>query len=296
MDMSKKNFEFKNYPIVFIGSGISKRYLENYPTWEELLNEYWKITNPTNDFYSYLLTIKESHKNNSDNDIDHKIYTEAASKIENDYNLLFRTGKLKLNGLDAKRVFSEDISPFKYAICQRFSNNTIRKDVNLDELASFKTLIKKAKIIITTNYDAFIENLLQEQNVTPKLYIGNNGFFEDTIGWSELYKIHGDIKDPHSIIINKDDYEKYDNKSILISAKILSNMIKNPIVFLGYSLTDRNVKKLLSDFSSQLPREDGRKSAERIILIEYKENEQEVVPKQITDQQLQITYTSVKTD
>ncbi|HGT9221482.1 TPA: SIR2 family protein, partial [Escherichia coli] len=107
---------------------------------------------------------------------------------------------------------------------------------------------------------------------------------------------HGDIKDPHSIIINKDDYEKYDNKSILISAKILSNMIKNPIVFLGYSLTDRNVKKLLSDFSSQLPREDGRKSAERIILIEYKENEQEVVPKQITDQQLQITYTSVKTD
>ncbi|TWP54796.1 hypothetical protein FRA28_28475, partial [Escherichia coli] len=92
-----------------------------------------------NDFYSYLLTIKESHKNNSDNDIDHKIYTEAASKIENDYNLLFRTGKLKLNGLDAKRVFSEDISPFKYAICQRFSNNTIRKDVNLDELASFKT-------------------------------------------------------------------------------------------------------------------------------------------------------------
>ncbi|HFS3376809.1 TPA: SIR2 family protein, partial [Escherichia coli] len=174
--------------------------------------------------------------------------------------------------------------------------NTIRKDVNLDELASFKTLIKKAKIIITTNYDAFIENLLQEQNVTPKLYIGNNGFFEDTIGWSELYKIHGDIKDPHSIIINKDDYEKYDNKSILISAKILSNMIKNPIVFLGYSLTDRNVKKLLSDFSSQLPREDGRKSAERIILIEYKENEQEVVPKQITDQQLQITYTSVKTD
>ncbi|MDF6695329.1 hypothetical protein NLQ79_24840, partial [Escherichia coli] len=86
MDMSKKIFEFKNYPIVFIGSGISKRYLENYPTWEELLNEYWKITNPTNDFYSYLLTIKESHKNNSDNDIDHKIYTEAASKIENDYN------------------------------------------------------------------------------------------------------------------------------------------------------------------------------------------------------------------
>lgn len=73
-------------------------------------------------------------------------------------------------------------------------------------------------------------------------------------------------------------------------------MIKNPILFIGYSLTDRNVKKLLSDFSSQLPKEDGRKSAERIILIQHKPNEAQVITKQITDQQLQVTYTSVETD
>lgn len=296
--MSDKIFEFKSYPIVFIGSGISKRYLKNYPTWEELLHEYWKKTNPEIDFYSYLLTIKEKHKSSFDNesDLDHKIYTEAASKIELDFNRMFTENTIKLDGLDAKRVFSENISPFKYSICQRFSVTQLKDDINQEELNSFKVLLKKAKMIITTNYDAFIEELLLEQNITPKLYIGNNGFFEDTIGWSELYKIHGDIKDPKSIIINTEDYEKYDDKAILISAKILSNMIKNPILFIGYSLTDRNVKKLLSDFSSQLPKEDGRKSAERIILIQHKPNEQEVESKQITDQQLQVTYTSVETD
>ncbi len=296
--MPNKIFEFKNYPIVFIGSGISKRYLQNYPTWEELLNEYWQQTNPKVDFYNYLLSIKEKYKGHIQDasDLDHKIYTEAATQIENDFNRLFTQNKINLDGLDAKRVFSENISPFKYSICQRFSNIKLKDNVNHEELNSFKSLLKKAKMIITTNYDAFIEHLLMEEDITPKLYIGNNGFFEDTIGWSELYKIHGDIKDPLSIIISTEDYEQYDNKAILISAKILSNMIKNPILFIGYSLTDRNVKKLLSDFSSQLPKEDGRKSAERIILIQHKPNEQNVITKQITDQQLQVTYTSVETD
>jgi len=298
IDMSEKIFDFKNYPIVFIGSGISKRYLQSYPTWEELLHEYWQKTNPEMDFYSYLLSIKEKYKNSADEsyDLDHKIYTEAASKIENDFNRMFTENLIKLEGLDAKRVFSENISPFKYSICQRFSEPALKDDIDSEELNSFKRFLKKAKMIITTNYDAFIEELLLEQDIIPKLYIGNNGFFEDTVGWSELYKIHGDIKDPQSIIINTNDYEKYDSKAILISAKILSNMIKNPILFIGYSLTDRNVKKLLSDFSSQLPKEDGRKSAERIILIQHKPYEQEVLSKQITDQQLQVTYTSVETD
>lgn len=296
--MPNKIFEFKNYPIVFIGSGISKRYLQGYPTWEELLSEYWQKTNQEIDFYNYLLTIKEKYKNtiHDDADLDHKIYTEAATKIENDFNRMFTESIFTLEGLDAKRVFSENISPFKYSVCQRFSKISLRPDVNREELSSFKVLLKKAKMIITTNYDAFIEHLLLEQGITPKLYVGNNGFFEDTVGWSELYKIHGDIKDPQSIIISTEDYKNYDEKAILISAKILSNMIKNPILFIGYSLTDRNVKKLLSDFSSQLPKEDGRKSAERIILIQHKPREQTVITKQITDQQLQVTYTSVETD
>ncbi|MGQ6548760.1 hypothetical protein ACUNEV_14620, partial [Serratia sp. IR-2025] len=74
-------FNFKNYPIVFIGSGMSKRYLQGYPTWEELLNEYWHIVNKDLDFYNYLLTIKEKYKNDIKDEsvLDHKIYTEAAS-------------------------------------------------------------------------------------------------------------------------------------------------------------------------------------------------------------------------
>ncbi|AXU29689.1 TPA: hypothetical protein ACKONR_000647 [Clostridioides difficile] len=36
--------EKNEFPIVFIGSGISKRYLKNYPSWDGLLEELWKKT------------------------------------------------------------------------------------------------------------------------------------------------------------------------------------------------------------------------------------------------------------
>ncbi|WP_406946558.1 SIR2 family protein [Lactiplantibacillus plantarum] len=56
-------------------------------------------------------------------------------------------------------------------------------------------------------------------------------------------KIHGSVTDPKTIVINSNDYNKYDENSILLSAKILSSMIDSPIIFLGYSLTDRKYSK-----------------------------------------------------
>ena len=50
-----KNNEF---PIIFIGAGISKRYLENYPGWLDLLEETWKEVEEK-DFYSELNIISE---------------------------------------------------------------------------------------------------------------------------------------------------------------------------------------------------------------------------------------------
>ncbi|MBG6028271.1 SIR2 family protein [Escherichia coli] len=296
--MPEPIFNFKNYPIIFIGSGISKRYLSGFPSWPELLEEYWdKVDDTGANFYSYLTTMRDEQKETSENqDTNHQLYTEVATIIEDKYNKLFNEGKITLEGLSPKIVFNEKISPFKYSVCKRFSNYSLIDDVNKEELNSFQNFLKNAKIIVTTNYDSFIEDLLKKNNIDPKIYIGNEGFFDDSVGWGELYKIHGDINSPSSITINKNDYDQYDEKSILISAKILSNMIRRPIIFIGYSLTDRNVRKLLSDFSSQLPKEDGRKSAARIIVIERKENEKNVIKTQITDQQLQITYTLIQTD
>ncbi|MFS7001220.1 SIR2 family protein [Carnobacterium maltaromaticum] len=283
-----------SYPIVFIGSGISKRYIENFPTWVELLESYWELLNEEQNFYSFLRQLKKNVSPDAlESEKDFISNTKAASYIESKYNDLFFNKKVILDKLTIKEAFQNDISPFKFDLSSKFEKYKLYET---SEIESYKKFLTKARVIVTTNYDTLTENLLKENNSKPKIYIGQNGFFDETLDWSELYKIHGDISSPSSIIINENDYLEYDKNSILISAKILSNMIESPIIFLGYSLTDRNVRKLLSDFASQLPVEDVRKSANRVFIVEYEKDEQQIVERIVKDENIDFNYTLIKTD
>ncbi|WP_077929441.1 SIR2 family protein [Wohlfahrtiimonas populi] len=285
----------KRYPIVFIGSGISKRFLKDYPTWVQLLEMYWGKIDQEISFYNYLLSLrKDLEEDTPSEDLDHKINTKAAEYIENTYNDMFYKDKIKINGLTSERVYNEKISPFKYSICQYFDSYEIKEDINQVELEEFKKFLQRAKMIITTNYDPFIENILKDMDIVFNKYVGSKGLFDDTEGWSELYKIHGDVSDSQSIVITQDDYDLYDKNSILISAKILSNLITNQIIFLGYSLTDRNIRRLLTDFSSQIPQEDERKSAQRIIVVEYDKDNQNL--DMTHSSEFGVSFVKVRTD
>lgn len=286
----------KRYPIVFIGSGISKRFLEGYPNWVQLLEKYWEKINQDKPFYSYLLTLKENFSDKFDaEELDHKVNTSAAEHIEDIYNGMFYKGEILIDGLSLEDVYKEGISPFKYSICKDFSKYKIRNDdIDSDELEEFKNFLQRARIIVTTNYDPFIEDILEGKGVKLNKYVGNRGLFDDTEGWSELYKIHGDVTDPQSIIITQKDYDFYDKNSILISAKILSTLISTQIVFLGYSLTDRNIRRLLMDFSSQIPLEDERQSAERIIVVEYEAGNQKL--ESVYSSEFGVSFVKIKTD
>ncbi|MEN3088108.1 hypothetical protein [Lacticaseibacillus paracasei] len=70
-------------------------------------------------------------------------------------------------------------------------------------------------------------------------------------------------------------------------------MINYPIIFFGYSLTDLNIRKLLKNFSSQLPHEDIRKTANRIFVVQYDENAKELNEEIVKDSPLDLDYTLV---
>ena len=295
--MIKELVTENRYPIVFIGSGISKRYLEEFPTWESLLKEYWEKIGEKQNFFAHLRSIRQSISSSNDTD-ENKTFnanTLVASEIQRKFDDLFYNEKIIVEGLTIDEAYKKSISPFKFEIANRFRNYTILED-KLDEIEDFKLFLSKAKVIVTTNYDTFIEDLLNEVGAKPTIYVGQNGFFDPTHDWSELYKIHGDIGLPDSIVITEEDYQKYDKNSILLSAKLLVNMIDSPIVFIGYSLTDRNVRKLLNDFSSQLPREDIRKTTNRIAIIQYKDGDMTVNEEMYRDQSLDLNYLLVSTD
>lgn len=293
-DIIKQN----HYPIVFIGSGISKRYLQDSPTWTDLLEEYWKKLNQNQNFYSYLRNINNDYRNNPKDELDFLTNTRAGTEIENLFNNAFFDGQLRVSDLTRKDAQQNHISPFKYDLANRFKSNVLRDDITSGEFELFNTLLQKSRIIVTTNYDPLVEDTItKNSSQSPKIYVGNSGFFDESSeGWSEIYKIHGSSTDPSSIMINQSDYDEYDKNSILVSAKILSSMIDSPILFLGYSLTDRDIRKLLTDFSKQLPQEDTRKSANRIFVVEYKKGEQTLDEQVVRDNDLNFNYTLIQTD
>lgn len=300
MHILDRLIENNEYPIIFIGSGISKRYINSFPTWEELLEEYWALIGEKVPFYSHLIALskelKDVHPDYSEDRIQFLINTRIAKYISNEFEKQFLEGKLKVPGLDYKSYYKSNQSAFKESIAIRFQNYELKANVD-SEVSNLKELLKKSKIIVTTNYDNFIEDIFNDDKEgNLDTYLGSEGFFNESQGWAELFKIHGGIDQPNSIVITEEDYKKFDENKILISAKLIAALVNSPIIFLGYSLKDENVQNLIADFASQLPKEDSRKSAQRIIVVEREEHQGEIVEQQIREYNQGWNYTLLKTD
>ncbi|MGM0903044.1 MAG: SIR2 family protein [Bacillota bacterium] len=287
------------FPVVFIGAGMSKRFLKAFPDWTSLLEEFATeigIKNFYGEFNNLIDEIKNEHPEYTQKEIDHYSNIRMGSIVEAAYNKAFNDEKVKIEGFSARDAFNAKISPFKKAVAGRFSSYQL-KDSSLEELDAFKKMLLKTQIILTTNYDTFIEDMYNsESNYKITKYIGQKGFFQRTYGYAELYKLHGSIESPNDIVIAENDYENFEKNSVLISAKIISMMMNSPIIFIGYSLTDINVRKIIKEFTRSLTSEEILFLENRLVLIEYKENEQGFIEETINDKDLGCKLKVIKTD
>lgn len=87
------------------------------------------------------------------NDIDFEINISVASEIEKIYNSKFYAGQIEIEGLTQKEVYKNNISPFKYALANRFSKYQIKESC-FSELDYFRKMLLKSQMILTTNYDS----------------------------------------------------------------------------------------------------------------------------------------------
>lgn len=145
----------------------------------------------------------------------------------------------------------------------------------LEEIKTLKTIRKNISSVITTNYDNLVEQVFQFDPL-----VGNNILLSNPYG--AVYKIHGSIENPSSIIITAGDYRNFDTKYELIRAQLLSLFMHNPIIFIGYSLTDENIKKLLHTIFSYVnaDSETAEKIRNNFLIIERDHGSEntEVIP------------------
>lgn len=257
---------FNTNPILFMGSGITRRYY-SLPSWSELLNIFSRRINK--DEFVYLAYINKAKQNiNSENEL----YPKIADLIENDFNEYWFNNENFREKLDANYIenIKQNCSPFKAEVAQFIKSNSILNNEYIEEIEELKRISRKnIASIITTNYDNFFE----ENIVNFKTYIGQEELiFSNIQGIGEIYKIHGSIEKPESIIINSKDYKEFNNKGQYLAAKLLTLFMEYPIIFIGYSISDSNIQNILSNIIKCLPQNKVGELKNRFIFIEYDSN------------------------
>ena len=110
-------------PILFIGSGISKRYLYKYPSWNELLETSFFKFEP--DLFQYQKHI-DSCKRKNMTEFETNVY--MGSLIEEEFNRAFFDRKITMNVGNKKNPswVKRGISPYKMYLADFFKKQKIR--------------------------------------------------------------------------------------------------------------------------------------------------------------------------
>lgn len=195
---------------------------------------------------------------------------KVASEIETEFNRLLeadRNGKFKrINDKYYEYAASGNYSAsrMKIFISELVDLHQINDD---DKYATEMELFAKASrnigSVITTNYDRFIETLIGFNPI-----IGNDILLSNPYG--SVYKIHGCVSHPESIVISDSDYERFKINNHLIRAQLISLFIHNPIIFIGYSISDENIREILKTIFSYIPKDSdlADKVRKNFLLIE----------------------------
>lgn len=158
-------------------------------------------------------------------------------------------------------------SPLKIELSEYIKskcNTVIETEQNKKEM----DLLRKINIdgIITTNWDTFLESIFPDFRV----FIGQEELlFSAPQSIAEIYKIHGCCTRPNSLVLTGEDYRLFNERNKYLAAKLLTIFIEHPIIFMGYSITDKNIQEILNSILLCLTNDNIHKLKDTLVFVEY---------------------------
>lgn len=251
--------EVNRVPFLFVGSGISRRYMGS-EDWDGLLK--WvceSVGAPMKQYYQYKLAASAEG-----DDRKNTVYPRIASLMERDFLDAINRPEYAEWVAEHQAQFEAGVTPMKVYIADHL--NTFEPTELTDELDILRKATRHVAGVITTNYDTLMESVFPKYDV----YVRQEDLlFTPLMGIGEIYKIHGSVTDPSSMVIDERDYQRFSEHQDYLTSKILTIFGEYPIIFLGYSLSDQDIREIISSIASCAGEKRAQEIAKRFIFVEY---------------------------
>lgn len=260
----KKLLEAINaHPFLFVGSGFTHRYLGT-EDWKGLVSHFAKQAKPENEF-AFEWYRNEVEANGVDGG---QQLPQITGRVEKDYARRFLSDQSfrELRNQYEKQI-RDGVSPLKIGVADHLTNleSNFASPQYPEEISALGHSRKNVAGIISTNFDRFLEHLFPDH--IP--YIGQNQLlFNQSYGVGEIYKIHGCVSDPDTLVLTQADYLTYQKRNAYLSAKLMTIFLEHPIIFIGYSLTDSNIRMIFSNIANCLNESQLAILSSRLIFVQ----------------------------
>lgn len=243
-------------PYLFVGSGLSMRYMKS-ETWEGLLR--WVCESVGSPMKSYMLYKQRAIADPG------MMFPRITSFMEDDFlNLVLPSSSFAPWVEKHEAELSDGIPAMKVYIAEHLK--TFKPIGLLDELGALKHASREIAGVITTNFDTLLESIFENYDCyTSQTEL----LFASTTGIGEIYKIHGSVTRPETMILTEKDFDLYKNKQDYMLSKILTIFGEYPIIFLGYSLNDQNVRDVIGALAKYAGPTRAQEFAKRFLFIDY---------------------------
>lgn len=252
-DLQEHLAKFTTNPYLFIGSGLSRRFI-SLPTWEDLLITFFEASKIGGDY--------EYHRSKSNGNL-----PELASNLAKEFHeIWWKESEFKIfrDKFKTEAKGRQD-TPFKIQLSEIVrtkakTNLSYQSEINLLQSSVIDG-------IVTTNWDTFLETLFEDY----KVFIGQQELlFSEGVSIGEIYKIHGCLSRPQSLVVTSEDYLNFNERNAYLAAKLLTIFVEHPIIFLGYSLSDENIQQIIDSIVRCVDSSNLDKLKDRLIFVEWK--------------------------
>ncbi len=133
------------------------------------------------------------------------------------------------------------------------------KDIMIENSELHQAIVNAGfRKIYTTNFDRWLELACEKWGIKYWKILTTKDLMSKQNGEMEIVKFHGDFDDDETLVLTETSYFKRLDFESPIDQMLRADVLRHPVLFIGYSLSDLNVRYLFHKLSKIWATVDSR--------------------------------------